>query len=75
MSNSIKSLATLLAFSLAAAPPSAHARPSPVDPRIRTYFIAADEVAWDYVPGGRDEIAGTALRRYRVLRARPSRGR
>ena len=27
-------------------------------PRTRTYYIAADEVAWDYVPGGRDEIAG-----------------
>jgi hypothetical protein len=26
--------------------------------RTRTYYIAADEVAWDYVPGGRDEIAG-----------------
>ena len=29
-----------------------------VQPRTRTYYIAADEVAWDYVPGGRDEIAG-----------------
>jgi len=27
--------------------------------RTRTYFIAADTVAWDYVPGARDEIAGT----------------
>ena len=27
-------------------------------PRTRTYFIAADEVTWDYVAGGRDEIAG-----------------
>jgi len=27
--------------------------------RIRTYFIAADNVTWDYVPGARDEIAGT----------------
>ena len=27
-------------------------------PRTRTYFVAADEVTWDYVPGGRDEIAG-----------------
>jgi FtsP/CotA-like multicopper oxidase with cupredoxin domain len=24
----------------------------------RTYYIAADEVVWDYVPGGRDEIVG-----------------
>ena len=29
-----------------------------VAPRTRTYYIAADEVTWDYVPGGRDEIAG-----------------
>ena len=27
--------------------------------RTRTYFIAADTVTWDYVPGARDEIAGT----------------
>jgi FtsP/CotA-like multicopper oxidase with cupredoxin domain len=27
--------------------------------RTRTYFIAADNVTWDYVPGARDEIAGT----------------
>ena len=27
-------------------------------PRTRTYYIAADPVSWDYVPGGRDEIAG-----------------
>jgi hephaestin len=29
-----------------------------VAPRTRVYFIAADPVAWDYVPGGRDEVAG-----------------
>jgi manganese oxidase len=29
-----------------------------VPPRTRTYYLAADEVSWDYVPGGRDEIAG-----------------
>ncbi len=29
--------------------------------RTRTYFIAADEVGWDYVPGGRDEIADRPL--------------
>lgn len=26
--------------------------------RTRIYYIAADEVIWDYVPGGRDEITG-----------------
>jgi manganese oxidase len=29
------------------------------DGKTRTYYIAADTVTWDYVPGGRDEIAGT----------------
>ncbi len=27
----------------------------------RTYYIAADRVSWDYLPGGRDEIAGTPM--------------
>jgi len=27
--------------------------------RTRMYFIAADTVTWDYVPGARDEVAGT----------------
>lgn len=26
--------------------------------RTRTYYVAADTVSWDYVPGGRDEIFG-----------------
>jgi len=29
-----------------------------VRPETRTYFIAADPMSWDYVPGGRDEITG-----------------
>ncbi|MGH9530045.1 MAG: multicopper oxidase domain-containing protein [Terriglobales bacterium] len=28
----------------------------------RTYYIAADEVKWDYVPGGMDGITGTPFR-------------
>lgn len=28
------------------------------DGQTRTYYIAADEVDWDYVPGGRDQITG-----------------
>ena len=44
---------------LAVAPPSRLAAQSgSVPPETRTYFIAADNVSWDYVPGGRDEIAG-----------------
>ncbi len=41
-----------------AAAPSGQTRHFVVAPRTRTYYIAADEVPWDYVPGGRDEIAG-----------------
>jgi hephaestin len=29
--------------------------------RTRTYYIAADPVSWNYLPGGRDEIAGAPL--------------
>ena len=37
---------------------SAGAQTSAPRAQTRTHFIAADEVTWDYVPGGRDEIAG-----------------
>ena len=30
--------------------------------RTRTYYIAADEVTWDYVPGGIDVITGKPFR-------------
>src|SRR5712691_12384575 len=30
--------------------------------QTRTYYIAADEVTWDYVPGGTDGIAGKPFR-------------
>jgi FtsP/CotA-like multicopper oxidase with cupredoxin domain len=29
--------------------------------RIRTYYIAADPVSWDYLPGGRDAIVGAPM--------------
>ncbi len=34
--------------------------PSPM-PTTRTYYVAADEVEWDYAPSGRNEITGLAL--------------
>jgi hephaestin len=44
---------------LALAPPAwAPPHAPPAGPRTRTFYIAADTVTWDYVPGGRDEIAG-----------------
>jgi hephaestin len=33
-------------------------RPNSTAGRTRTYYLAADPVAWDYVPGGSDAIAG-----------------
>jgi hypothetical protein len=27
-------------------------------PKIRTYYVAADEIAWDYAPDGRDVAMG-----------------
>jgi FtsP/CotA-like multicopper oxidase with cupredoxin domain len=50
-------LLPLSLLALASTPPGT-ARSSIVAPRTRTYYIAADVVPWDYIPGGRDEIAG-----------------
>lgn len=33
-------------------------RPLPPAPMTRTYYIAADTVRWDYVPGGVDQLSG-----------------
>jgi FtsP/CotA-like multicopper oxidase with cupredoxin domain len=41
---------------ISCAPPGARAAASAG--RIRPYFIAADEVAWNYAPDGRDDITG-----------------
>jgi FtsP/CotA-like multicopper oxidase with cupredoxin domain len=59
MTLTMTSLAGVLLLTAAGAP-SMQTRQAAPGPRTRTYFIAADEVSWDYVPGGRDEIAGTA---------------
>jgi hephaestin len=55
--NGCTSLIGALLFA-AMSPSSMHAQAARVDPCTRTYFIAADPVSWDYVPGARDEIAG-----------------
>src|SRR5215469_14077550 len=33
-------------------------RTPPPKPMTRTYYIAADTVRWDYVPGGMDQLSG-----------------
>jgi FtsP/CotA-like multicopper oxidase with cupredoxin domain len=56
---SIVSSLLLLAPASSLRPPGpAPTPPTAVAARTRTYYIAADNVTWDYVPGGRDEIAG-----------------
>jgi hypothetical protein len=40
----------------------------------RTYYIAADEVTWDYVPGGMDRIAGKPFRSVGVFVGGPNPG-
>ena len=50
-------LAGALLLTLASAPPP-YVGTALVMPRTRTYYIAADPVEWNYVPGGRDEIVG-----------------
>jgi len=32
---------------------------SPAEAKLRTYYIAAEEVNWDYAPGGKDLMMGT----------------
>lgn len=48
----------LLALTAPVPLPAQETSPSP---KTRTYYIGADEVEWDYVPGGRDMIAGEVL--------------
>jgi len=41
--------------------------------KVRTYYIAADQVAWDYVPGGRNDISGTPFQDTAFFRDAPPR--
>jgi FtsP/CotA-like multicopper oxidase with cupredoxin domain len=52
-----RALATALLplLALACTPPGGHA------PRTVTYYMAADEVEWDYAPSGKDLITGEAF--------------
>ena len=38
--------------------PQLHAAPAAHAGKTRTYYVAADEVNWDYAPSGRDEAMG-----------------
>ena len=53
-------LAALCLFGiiLCAHPVLLHAASAPPAGKTRTYYVAADEVQWDYTPSGRDEAMG-----------------
>ena len=44
---------------VAATPPSA-----PAPGKVRTYYVAADEVEWDYAPGGINKMMGAKFEGY-----------
>ena len=46
------------AATLCVVPVSLHAAPAAHAGKTRTYYVAADEVNWDYAPSGRDEAMG-----------------
>ena len=48
----------LIGISLCVLPARIEAASSAPDGKTRTYYVAADEVNWDYAPSGRDEAMG-----------------
>ncbi len=56
----IRQLPALGALLLIALPAQSHAQDPSNQGQTRTDYLAADEVEWDYLPGGRDMIAGRA---------------
>ena len=48
-------IALMLSFLALGSGPTRHAAPKPM---TRTYYIAADTVRWDYVPGGINQLSG-----------------
>ena len=43
------------------------AKAQPVTPKLRTYYIAADEVEWDYAPGGVNKMMGMKFEGYSTV--------
>jgi hypothetical protein len=49
----------VVAFPRIGRSPAASAQPAAGGAgQVRTYFIAADEVVWDYAPSGRNQVTG-----------------
>ena len=57
-SRAILVTAWLVGIVLCAHPVLLHAASAPPAGKTRTYYVAADEVQWDYAPSGRDEAMG-----------------
>jgi hypothetical protein len=49
-----------------ACPAAGVTQPSGTEPgsRVRTYYVAADEVEWDYAPGGVNKMMGMKFEGY-----------
>ena len=61
----------VLVLSLAAAAPAAPQSPS----STHTYYVAADEITWDYAPTGMDQIRGIPMDSARPELRQPGRFR
>jgi hephaestin len=51
-------LVCLMTATLCLSPASVRAEDGKTAGKVRTYYVAADEVNWDYAPSGRDEAMG-----------------
>jgi len=56
-----RSIAAWMPVFLASAAAGSAQPPGPPRPHTRVYFIAADEITWDYAPSGKNEVTGQAF--------------
>lgn len=59
-------LTAILSISVILGACAAPGGPGP-EPMTRTYYVAAEEVNWDYIPSGMNQISGDSLRGLEVL--------
>ena len=62
----LKRLTVVLLFALVTFPAKGVAQATQPDsaPKVRTYYVAADEVEWDYAPGGVNKMMGMKFEGY-----------
>ena len=61
-----------LALTIAAASLAEDAAGSSTPGRTRTYYIAADEVIWDYTPSGKNQITGKDFDQFQSIFTKPA---